>query len=125
MTSTRSAHVQLHDDWCVVTRIQAETTHTLEDARENLAATIATCGGVRRPLVVDISRCSPLEPEVRHAYADAQLVESFLALAVIVEASPFGRVMGDIYLRVARPGIPTRVFQDEAAAHAWLRTFVS
>jgi len=125
MTSTRSGRVRLHDDWCVVTRIEPGAPHTLEDARENIAATIAMCGGVRRPLLVDISRSAPLEPEVRHVYADAQLVDSFLALAVIVEASPLGRVIGDIYLRVAQPGVPTRVFQDEASARGWLRTFVS
>jgi hypothetical protein len=32
--------------------------------------------------------------------------------------------MGDIYLRVARPAIPTRLFTDEREALAWLRTFL-
>ncbi|MGZ3442224.1 MAG: DUF7793 family protein [Polyangia bacterium] len=34
-------------------------------------------------------------------------------------------MMGNIYLRVARPGVPTRLFPDEASALAWLNTLVA
>ena len=70
--------------------------------------------------LVDISRCLPLEPEVRHFYSGEILVESFLALALQIEASPLGAMMGNVYLRVARPGIPTRLFTRDGEALAWL-----
>ena len=105
----------------MIIRIREGAAQSLPDARENLAATIEACGGVRRPLLVDISRCLPLEPEVRHFYSGEILVESFLALALCIEASPFGTMMGNVYLRIARPGIPTRLFMREADALAWLR----
>ena len=117
-----TADVALRSDGIVVTRIDAGVQQSLDQARENLALTIATCGGKRRPLLVDISRCHPLEPEVRHYYTGEVLVESFLALALLVEATPFGRMMGNIYLRVARPGIPTKLFAGEEPAIAWLRS---
>jgi hypothetical protein len=41
-------------------------------------------------------------------------------MALLNEASPFGRIMGNVYLRIARPGIPTMLFSDEAAAVEWL-----
>jgi hypothetical protein len=122
---TATAEVTLRDEGIVVTRIAAGVKQSLADARQNLAATIEACGPRKRPLLVDISRCQPLEPEVRHYYTGEVLVESFLALAVVVEATPFGRMMGNIYLRVARPGVPTRLFPDEGSALAWLRSFVS
>jgi len=62
---------------------------------------------------------------VRHYYTGEVLVESFLALAIVVEATPFGRMMGNIYLRVARPGVPTQLFPNQPAAIKWLRTYVS
>src|SRR5262249_32638502 len=93
---------------------------TLDDARENLAASVAATGGRRRPLLVDISRCLPLEPEVRHYYTGKLLVDSFSAIGLLIEASPFGRMMGNVYLRVARPGIPTKLFADEPSAFDWL-----
>ena len=122
--STRTARVVLHGDGLVVTRIREAMAQSLADARENLDATIRACGGQRRPLLIDISRGEPLEPEVRHFYTGERLVEAFLALGLLVEASPFGRMMGNIYFRVAKPGIPTRLFTDEDAAVQWLRAFL-
>ena len=121
--STRTAHVVLRDDGLVVTRIRASMAQSLTDARENLDATIRACCGQRRPLLVDISKAQSLEPEVRHLYSGERLVEAFLALGLLVEASPFGRTMGNIYFRVAKPGIPTRLFTDEESAIRWLRTY--
>lgn len=125
MATTRTAEVSLHEGWCVVTRIHKGATQSLAAAHENLGAAIAISQPGRRPLLVDITVCAPLEAEVRHFYSGEKLVESFAALGLLVEATPFGRVMGNIYLRVARPGIPTRLFADEGAAFAWLRTFAS
>jgi len=122
---TPTAEIALRNEGIVVTRIDAGVQQSLADARLNLATTIESCGRQKRPLLVDISRCRPLEPEVRHYFTGEALVESFSALALVVEATPFGRIMGNIYLRVARPGVPTRLFSDEAGALAWLRTFVS
>jgi hypothetical protein len=121
---TPTAEIVLHEG-VVTTRIAAGVQQSLGDAQVNLAATVAACGHEKRPLLVDISRCRPLEPEVRHYYTGEVLVASFLALALVVEATAFGRMMGNIYLRVARPGVPTRLFPDEAAARAWLHTFIS
>ena len=63
----------------MLTRIRAGAPQSLADARENLAATISRRRR-KRPLLVDISRCQPLEPEVRHYYTGELLVESFRAL---------------------------------------------
>lgn len=120
MIRTSTATISLDDRGLVITKVDADVAQSLADARENLAATIALCAGVRKPMLVDISRCRPLEPEVRHFYSGAVLVESFCALGLLIEASPFGRTMGNIYLRIARPGIPTKLFTDESAALSWL-----
>jgi hypothetical protein len=125
LAPTRTAHVALLDDGCVVTRVLPGIKQTPADATENLQRTVQACGGQRRPLLLDLSCARPLEAEVRHYYTGRILVESFVALAVLVDGSPFGRMMGNVYLRIARPGIPTRLFADEAGARDWLRRFVS
>ena len=124
MPRTPTAEIALREDGIVLTRIAVGVQQSLADARLNLAATVEACGQKKRPLLVDISRCEPLEPEVRHYYTGKILVDSFLALALVVEATPFGLMMGNIYLRVARPGVPTRLFPTEAGALAWLRPFL-
>ncbi len=120
MLRTSTASISLDGRGVVITKVDAGVAQSVEDARQNLAATVELSAGVRRPLLVDISRCRPLEPEVRHLYSGTILVESFSALALLIEASPFGRMMGNIYLRIARPGIPTKLFTDEDAALSWL-----
>ena len=120
MRTTGTATIQLDPRGLVITRIHDGVAQSLEDARANLAATVDLCGGGRLPLLVDISRCKPLEPEVRHFYSGKVLVDSFVALALLIEASPFGTMMGNVYLRVARPRIPTRLFTERAAATRWL-----
>jgi hypothetical protein len=121
---TRTGNVTLRDDGLVEIRIDEGVFQSLADARENLDATIRACGGRRRPFLVDISRAKTLEPEVRHFYTGERLLEGFLAMGLLVEASPFGRMMGNIYFRVAKPGIPTRLFTDQESALQWLRTFL-
>jgi hypothetical protein len=97
----------------------------MADARENLGLALAVREGVRRPLLVDIRKAAPLEAEVRHYYSGQVLVEGFSAIGLLVEASPLGRMMGNVYFRVARPGIPARLFTDESLAMVWLRGHAS
>lgn len=120
MRTTTTASIDLDPRGLIVTAINEGATQSLIDARENMAATIDVCGGTRRPLLVDISRCRPLEPEVRHFYSGEILVTSFTALALQIEASPLGVMMGNVYLRIARPGIPTRLFTKRTSAIQWL-----
>jgi hypothetical protein len=42
-------------------------------------------------------------------------------MGLLVRGSPLGRTMGNVYLKIARPGIPTRIFGREPEAVAWLR----
>ena len=103
-------------------RIHDGAQQSLEDAATNLAEASAATAGRRRPLLVDIRAAQPMEAEVRHHYMGRTLVESFSAIALLIEGSPLGRMMGNVYLRVARPGIPAQLFIDEPRAIAWLIT---
>lgn len=101
----------------------------MEDAKENVAVSVELGGGKRRsPLVVNITRTAPLSSEVRHYYAGGALADNFTALGLVVEDSPFGRMLGEVffgmidrvYRRDNEAGIRTRVFTDEESAVAWL-----
>jgi hypothetical protein len=43
---------------------------------------------------------------------------------MVVEASPLGRMMGHVYLRVALLGVPTQLFDTEPGALSWLEGFL-
>jgi hypothetical protein len=120
MPETDTARIDLNDNGLVVVRIRNGAYQTLDDAKVNLGMAISETAGRRRPLLIDIRGAQPLDAEVRHYYSGPMLVDAFSALALLVEATPFGRMVGNLYLHVARLGIPTQLFSDETRALQWL-----
>ena len=98
-----------------------DTVQTLEDAQANFDACARLAAPDRKPFLADIRLAKPLSPEVRHMYMGKRLDGSFRAMAMLVRGHPLGRAMGNVYLKIARPGIPTRIFANELKALAWLR----
>jgi hypothetical protein len=120
MPETKTARIALNDQGLLIVRIKDGAQQSLSDAKENLALAVSETRGARRPLLIDIRNAQPLEADARHHYSGQTLVEGFSALALLIEGSPFGRMMGNVYLRIARPGIPTQLFSDEVRALEWL-----
>jgi hypothetical protein len=116
---TRTARIEVLDDRIVVVRV-GDVAQTVDDARENLDACARLAAPDRKPLLSDIRLAKPLMPEVRRVYMGEHLA-AFAAMAMLVRATPLGRTMGNVYLKIARPGIPTKLFAQEAKALAWLR----
>jgi hypothetical protein len=121
MRETATARISLGQDGVVVVRVREGARQDAPDALENLDAAVAATGGRRRPLLVDITRSLPVTAEARHIYSGRTLVAGFTALGLLVEGSPLGLMMGNVYFRVARPGIPARLFTDEVRAVDWLK----
>jgi len=103
----------------VVVRV-GDLVQTVADARENLDACARLAAPDRKPLLSDIREAKPLVPEVRRVYMGESLV-AFAAMAMLVRGTPLGRMMGNVYLKIASPGIPFKLFAQEAKALAWLR----
>ena len=117
---TRTARIEVVEGRIVVARMNDEE-QTLDDARENLAASMRLAEPDRKPLLVDIRNARPLLPEVRVQYAGERFDPYFAAMGLLVRNNPLGITMGNIYFKIARPGIPTRIFSEERKALAWLR----
>ena len=124
MRDTATAQIGLDGQGVLVVRIRRGARQRPADARENLDTALAVGAGRRRPLLVDITGSPPLDAETRHLYSGQTLVEGFTALALLVEGSALGIMMGNVYFRVARPGIPTHLFTDEARAIDWLSGYL-
>ena len=120
MLETRTALIHLADNGIVMARIKKNVLQSPDDATANLSAAIRVTGGRRRPLLIDIRGAIPLEDDVRRQYSGTQVVENFLALALVVDEGPFGRMMGNLYFWAADLDIATRLFDDDGEAVAWL-----
>jgi hypothetical protein len=120
MIETRTAVIHLAPYGIVLVRIKRDATQSLDDAVQNLAAAVEATAQQRRPLLIDIRTAVPLEDEVRRYYSGQMVVEHFTALGLLVDGGPFGRMMANVYFRVAQLGIATQIFATEGDAVAWL-----
>lgn len=121
MHETRTATVAMNGDGIVTVRVRPAQKQSLADAEQNLAAALEARAGVRRPLIVDISEAMPLDADVRRYYS-GPVLQGFTAIALVIHASPLGRMIGNVYLRVANTVIPTRLFTNHDSAVEWLRS---
>jgi hypothetical protein len=120
MPDTRTARIELSDAGVVVVRILNGARQSMSDASENLSAAIATRDGRRRPLLVDIRNAAPLAADVRRLYSSQTIADAFTALALLIDTSPLGRTMGNVYFAVARLAMPMKIFVEESKALEWL-----
>src|SRR5262245_47339667 len=119
MQDTRTAAIVLTEG-VVTVRVRPGAQQTVADAQANIEAALTEAAGRRSPILVDITVALTLDAEVRRYYSGTVLIDGFTAMALLVKANPLGRMIGNIYLRVANTLIPTRLFNDEPAAREWL-----
>ena len=122
--NTRTARVERTPEGIVITRILPGVQQNLNDAVENVSVSAEACGGRRAPIVVDLRQAMTLDAETRHYYTGKRLTDCFTSLAILVPVGAFGKMMGNLYLRVASPGIPSRLFDSEADAIQWSARYV-
>ena len=96
---------------------------TLEDAQETMAAYLKINQGRKRPLFVDTKTMKSLAREARHYYASEEAARVASAVAVIV-GTPVSRVLGNFYLGLSNPHLPTRLFSSEEDALEWLKEYI-
>jgi hypothetical protein len=117
--NTRTARIERTSDGIVITRVRADVQQSIDDAVENVSAAAEACCGKRSPIVDDLRESMTLDAETRHYYSGKQLTDFFSSLALLVSAGAFGKMMGNLYLRVANPGIPSKLFDSETDAIQW------
>lgn len=73
------------------------------------------------PFLMDIRKARGITREARSMFASAEAATLFAATALLV-GSPLSRALGNFFLGLNKPQMPTRLFTDEAEALAWLRS---
>ncbi len=90
----------------------------LEDAVAAIDAMTKLTDGRKSPLLVDTRDLGPQDRAARMEFVRGGELVSAVALLV---STPLSRMMGNFFLTVSKPMAPTRLFDDEAVAIAWLR----
>ena len=121
-TETRTCVFAFAD--IIIARYRAGAEETLDDARANVALCLQRNAGRRRPLLVDLRGAKSQSAEARAYMAGPEGLKVSQAVGLLI-GSPVSRVLGNLYLRLNKPPIPTRLFTSEEEALAWLRSFLA
>ena len=90
---------------------------SLEDAVAAIEAMSEITGGRRSPLLVDTREIGQMERSDRLEFVRRGDQVSAVALVV---GTPLSRMLGNFFIAVSKPMAPTRLFDDEGSAVAWL-----
>lgn len=115
----RTAHFCLDSEGILVGIAFEGAQHTLPDAQEEYRHVMAT--GRRYPLIIDISRIRSMDRASRLFYAGPSGAEMYTAYALVV-GSPLTRALGNLFLGLNKPLVPTKLFTSHDDGRRWLRT---
>lgn len=114
--TTRTASVWLGDDMIVRIVSKEGVNGELEDAMDGVWAYKEVTGGAPRPLLIDMTGSRSISREAREYYASLDIAPAVALLAT----SPLARVLANFVIGLYGSAVPTKVFDDEAGALAWL-----
>lgn len=120
MIETRVFYTSLEEDGYIRTRVKPGAEIRLQDAKENTAAVVKISGGSCFPLLVDMREIKSISKEARDHFSMRGRKPQVTAIAMLVK-SPIGPVIGNFFIGFSRPVVPTRLFNSEKKALAWLK----
>jgi hypothetical protein len=94
----------------------------VEQALENKEASIRLADGKKFLLLFSSEGDIVTTPAMRNLSATAEYNDNLNAVA-LVSANAAMKILGNFYLRLNRPVVPTRFFSNKADAAEWLKTF--
>jgi hypothetical protein len=104
----------------VHTLVRAGSEIQLEDAKENTAAVIRVSGGSNYPILVDLRKIKSISKEARDHFSMRGRKPNVTAIAMLV-SSPLSRIIGNFFLGLNRPTVPTRMFTSESEGILWMK----
>ncbi len=119
----RCLTVWREDDGIVRMKVKPNMQVNLQDVQASVHAVSELCGGKRSPILVDMRGLMSMDREARTFLAGEETAKVESAAALII-ASPLTRAIGNFFMGLNKPLIPTRLFTSEAEALAWLKGFV-
>jgi hypothetical protein len=93
----------------------------LNTAKQIIADRLKICQGKTYPLLADIRNVQSFTKEARD-YIATHGTELVSATAILTD-SPVNKIIGNFYLTISKPQIPTKLFTNKADAEKWLTNY--
>jgi hypothetical protein len=94
----------------------------LDGAKKMIEERLTLSEGKSYPCLVDTTLVKTITKDAREAFAKGDGIKNMTACALLI-GSPVNRLLGNFFLSVSKPGVPTRLFTSKEDALVWLSTF--
>ena len=118
---TSIADMYLDEDDILRIRILPGVDVTLDRMKENYEASLRLLEGRKALVLTDATAEYKITEEAKAFAASDEAGRSRVALAYLT-ASITNKLMFNLYLKIYKPVVPTRMFSSEDAALRWLRS---
>ncbi len=115
------AEVVLRSDGIVHTHINLKKAVSLEQAKLLKDAYVEVTGGVKTPHLFTANKFVIIEKDVME-YMKEVANKYGKADAFVISSLP-QKIMGNFYLKIVKPGVPSKLFQDKQKAIKWLKQY--
>ena len=110
------------EDGIARTSVKPNIDIVLEHAVENSAVVTSFFKEKKFPILIDARNIKSMSYEARHHFSAHGRETKTNAFGIII-GSPISRVLGNFYLGINKPAVPTKLFDNEHDATDWLKHF--
>lgn len=107
------------EDGIARTKVKAGSEVKLEHAKENSVVVNSFYIDRKFPLLIDSRGIKSISRDARNFFTTNGRKTNTLAFAIIIDSS-ISKVIGNFFLGINKPGVPTKLFLDESNALEWL-----
>lgn len=111
------------EDGIARTKVKKGSEVKLEHAQENSRVVNGFYVDSKFPLLIDARGIKSMEREARAFFTTNGRKTNTLAFAIIIDSS-VSKVVGNFFLGINKPAVPTKLFSNESTALEWLNKFL-
>lgn len=108
------------EDGIARTKVKPEIDITLNHALENTVAVTSLFKDKKFPILIDSRGIKSMSREAREHFSTRGRDSKTNAFGIVIK-SPLSRVVGNFFLGLNKPAVPTRLFDNEHDALEWLK----
>lgn len=116
-------HTWMGEDGIARTKVKQGAEVIVEFARENSDAVNSFYKDKKFPLLIDSRGIKSMTREARNQFSTKGRETNTKAFAILID-SPLSKVIGNFFMGINKPAVPTRLFDNEAEAEKWLAQFL-
>jgi hypothetical protein len=118
---TNAYHMNVHDDLLIEFKVKKNITLQEEDVWKSRDESVEYIPGKKFFVLFEGDENSNISGDARRAGASVKYAEHVAALAIFSNKS-YEKIIGSLFLKINKPYVPTRFFDDRDEALAWLKS---